>query len=161
MKVALTFAGDPFGVGDTCGLLETTDTAHACYYLVRPCGNNLVYALIGGDIAWSLENESQTTRIEAALEALGRVFGSDVKTSFQGGLASEWGHDPWARGTYSIAKPGHAAARRTLDEPIHGRVHLAGESNAPDGWQGTVSGAYLAGRAATRRVAKSLWERQP
>ena len=45
-----------------------------------------------------------------------------------------------------------AAARAVLAAPLFGRVHLAGEATAPNGWYSTAGGAWLAGRSAIAAI---------
>jgi monoamine oxidase len=64
-----------------------------------------------------------------------------------------WGRDPFARGSYSYALPGHADARATLATPLDGRVFFAGEACSPYDFT-TAHGAYLTGiEAADEMIA--------
>ena len=45
---------------------------------------------------------------------------------------SRWAHDPFARGSYSHALPGHAGKRAVLAAPVDGRLFFAGEATSPN-----------------------------
>ena len=89
---------------------------------------------------------------DAVSAPLVEMLGSAVRERIRGCLFTDWHDDPWALGSYAVARPGRAAARAALREPWSERVHYAGEAAAADGWHGTVAGAYLSGRAAARAV---------
>jgi monoamine oxidase len=56
------------------------------------------------------------------------------------------------RGAYAYARPGAAAARLRLGEPLPGgRLVFAGEACHPT-LGGTLAGAWLSGQQAARRV---------
>ncbi len=67
---------------------------------------------------------------------------------------TEWRHDPWSRGSWAVAPPGHAGARIALREPVGDRLWFAGEALSREQW-GTVGGAYAEGlRAADGIIAR-------
>ncbi len=63
-----------------------------------------------------------------------------------------WPDDPFARGGYSVAPPGHADARDILARPVSKRLYFAGEATAPNAIAATVHGAYVSGRRAASEV---------
>ena len=58
-----------------------------------------------------------------------------------------WQRDPWARGSYSYALPGHAEDRAVLAAPVDNRLFFAGEATSPNFFS-TAHGAYLSGLTA-------------
>ena len=58
-----------------------------------------------------------------------------------------WGTDPFARGSYSYAKPGQVKCRALLATPVDGRIFFAGEACSTHDFS-TAHGAYLTGVAA-------------
>ncbi len=58
-----------------------------------------------------------------------------------------WASDPWSRGAYSHALPGHADARATLAAPVDDRLFFAGEACSKHSFS-TAHGAYLTGLEA-------------
>ncbi|NKC31006.1 flavin monoamine oxidase family protein [Falsiroseomonas selenitidurans] len=123
----------------------------------RPFGRDLLACHVGGDAAAALERAG-----DAALEDFMRA---EVATRF-GALAAaalhpnpivtDWLRDPWARGVYSYARPGRAAARGVLAAPLAGgRLCLAGEA-CHARLAGTVGGAWRSGEAAAQAALAAL-----
>ncbi len=68
-------------------------------------------------------------------------------------IRTRWAADPWSLGAYSFLPVGaDPGLRRTLAEPIDGRLHFAGEAVAQDA-PSTVHGAVESGRRAAANVA--------
>jgi monoamine oxidase len=65
---------------------------------------------------------------------------------------TNWGGERFVRGAYAAARPGKAAARATLMQPVAERIWFAGEALAGSLIQ-TCGGARLSGEAVARRVA--------
>jgi hypothetical protein len=55
---------------------------------------------------------------------------------------SRWSHDPFARGCYSHALPGHAGDGAVLAAPVDGRLFFAGDATSP-GFFSTAHGARI------------------
>ncbi|MGU3540065.1 flavin monoamine oxidase family protein [Methylobacterium sp. A54F] len=68
---------------------------------------------------------------------------------------SAWRHDPWARGSWAVVPPGHAAARGALRAPVGERLWFAGEALSRLQW-GTVGGAWEEGERAAAEAADRL-----
>ena len=68
--------------------------------------------------------------------------------------ASAWRSDPFARGSYSYALPGHADDRARLAAPVDDRLFFAGEACSPDFFS-TAHGAYETGTAAAEAALAS------
>jgi len=157
MKVAIDLTADPLGETGSYYLHYPALDETGVLYLIRPCGYAMAYAFVGGTAARALEAESDAAVGDAVLAPLRRLLGARVvERSFGAARASRWASDPDAFGSYAMARPGGAGARATLAEPVLGRLHLAGEATAPDGWHGTAGGAWLAGRRAITRIARTL-----
>ena len=158
MKVAIDLLADPLAdlEADTVSTFlhyPATDE-RAVLYLLRPCGHAMAYAFVGGSTARALEPASDAAIRDVVLEPLRGLLGAAlVERSFGPAAVSRWASDPFAFGSYAIARPGGAGARAILALPLFERVHLAGEATAGDGWHGTAGGAWLAGRAAIARIA--------
>jgi monoamine oxidase len=159
MKVGLAFDGDPFGLGEGCYLSSPPASERAILYLARPFGHDLVMAFVGGGLARDLARLPPAELQEAVSAPLADMTGSGRSLRVRACLVSDWHADPFARGSYAVARPGRAAARAALRVPFSERVLYAGEAAATDGWHGTVAGAYLSGRRAARAVALALGSR--
>jgi monoamine oxidase len=64
--------------------------------------------------------------------------------------------DPFALGSYSVARPGGAGLRAALAEALADRLLFAGEACADQGWAATVAGAHRSGRTAARQAIRIL-----
>ncbi|MGI9492276.1 MAG: flavin monoamine oxidase family protein [Geminicoccaceae bacterium] len=151
-KIVLAFDGDPFGLGDSFYLHQMTETERAALYLCRPGGTGYVVAFVGGSLARELEIAGEQEASAFALTPLRELFGKEVDQRFQGARQTRWGVDPFALGSYSVARPHAADQRHQLATPLADRVFLAGEAASTDGWAATVAGAYFSGRAAARQI---------
>ena len=120
-----------------------------------PFGRDYVQGWIGGGMAWQLARAGEAEAVDFALGQLRALFGGRVDRLFDGGgrLVTHWDSDPWVRGAYCYAVPGHAAARDTLAEPLSdGHLLFAGEA-CHAGFAGTLAGAWISGRHAAGLAA--------
>ena len=159
-KVVLAFDGDPFGLGDSFYLHQKTETERAALYLCRPAGAGYVVSFVGGRLARELEAAGEQEASAFAIAPLRDLFGADVDRRFLGARQTRWGADPFALGSYSVARPHAADQRQVLAEPIADRLFFAGEAASTDGWTATVAGAYSTGCAAARRIIERLPSRR-
>jgi monoamine oxidase len=155
-KIALVLDGDPLGLGDAFYLHRQTPDRRAALYMVRPLGQDLIMAFVGGGLAHELEASGEAAAAEFALEPLVRTFGASVRRRLKGVRQTRWGIDPFSLGSYSVARPGGAGLRATLAEPLADRLLFAGEACADEGWAATVAGAHRSGRAAARQAIRFL-----
>jgi monoamine oxidase len=125
------------------------------YFEMGPFGRPLAVANLGGDLARDLCRAGEGAAVALATERLGAILGETAKGAVLAGRLAGWWTDPHACGSYSVAAPGHAAARDRLREPVGGRVFFAGEALAGGGAM-TVGGATLDGERAARDVLKAL-----
>ena len=79
------------------------------------------------------------------------LLGNDFRRKLKPLAESRWAHDPFARGSYSHALPGHAGDRAVLAAPVDGRLFFAGEATSPN----FFSTAHGAGTAGSERRRKS------
>jgi monoamine oxidase len=86
---------------------------------------------------------------------LARLFGNDIRRQIAPLASTAWQHDPWTRGSYSYALPGHADDRALLAAPVDNRLFFAGEACSPNFFS-TAHGAYLTGLAAAEAALASL-----
>jgi monoamine oxidase len=90
--------------------------------------------------------------LELALQSLANIFTisrEELREELLHYKVVNWPKDPYARGVYSYATPWSSAAIRKLQEPLGGKVFLAGEALSRDD-TGTVEAALSSGeRVAT------------
>jgi monoamine oxidase len=141
--------------------LETTDyielvDGNAVSFEFWPFGRDLCLVMLGGDGARRLCEGGEGAAIDFATARLAGMVGGHVRQAIGGGRLAAWWTDPYARGSYSVARPGRVAARQALRQPVGGKVFLAGEASAGGGAM-TVGGATLEGQ----RVARAVLDAHP
>ena len=157
-KIAFQFSRDVFGLADTsyASFMDERDPArHALSFQIRPFGQELAIAYLGGRFAEEMEKAGEAASIEMARAALADMFGSAILSKIVKAAATAWCGDPHMLGAYASALPGHAGDRARLAEPVEERLFLAGEAVHPT-WFSTVHGAWLSGIAAAERAAASF-----
>ena len=131
------------------GSVERTETAA---YQLKPLGLPLVEMFTGGRLARDLERAGVAAMTAFALDELAGAFGSRIRTHLKRLAATAWAGDPYARGSYSHALPGHARDRAVWAEPVDDRIIFAGEAVSAHDFS-TTHGAYLSGLEAAERAA--------
>lgn len=137
--------------GHLFGRLDRTDTAS---YHLRPFGRNLIEAYFGGHLAADLERDGANAFYAFAEDELADLLGSSIRARLRCVAETSWGKEPFSRGSYSYAVPGHADARQKLAEPVEGRIFFAGEACSRE-YFSTAHGAYLTGIAAAESALKA------
>jgi monoamine oxidase len=136
-------------------ILRTGTPGFTAYLEMQPFGKPLAVLHCGGDGARALCEAGEPAALAAATDHLASVFGADIRPAITGGRLAAWWTDPFSRGSYSIARPGHLAAREALRIPVADRIFVAGEAAAGGGAM-TVGGATLDGERAARDVLRRL-----
>ena len=159
-KVALKASGaDRLDLPPFCGIDRQLEAGEPpMLFHAWPFGYDYVIGFVGGRAAWGLAEAGPQAAEDFARERLRALFGARADRAFApGAVVTGWGTDPWFRGAYCFARPGHAAMRARLAEPLaDGRLVFAGEAVCADGLAGTVGGAHRSGAAAASTVAAYL-----
>jgi monoamine oxidase len=134
-----------------------TDRVGTGSYHLRPFGRPLIEGYFGGQLARDLETAGKDAFFAYAVEELIGLFGSDICRRLAPLVQTAWGQDPFSRGSYSYALPGHADARAALAAPVDSRLFFAGEACSPNGFS-TAHGAYRTGLDAAEQALSSLKE---
>jgi monoamine oxidase len=133
-------------------LIGATDRVATGSYTIRPRGRPLVEGYFGGDYARALERGGLAAFVDAARREIGAAYGHSFADKLEPLIATGWAQDPYARGSYSYARPGSADARAKLAEPAaDGRVLFAGEATSPHFFS-TAHGAWEEGVRAARSL---------
>jgi monoamine oxidase len=154
-KIALRLERARIGALEATDYFEVLDNGAATSFEFWPFGHDLVLAVMGGDHGRRLCEAGERAAVDFVTERLTAMLGSRVRGAVIGGRLAGWWSDPYARGSYSVARPGHVSARMALREPVAKRIWLAGEATAAGGAM-TVGGATLEGERAAREVARHL-----
>jgi monoamine oxidase len=157
-KLFLSFCGILPGLGDNAHLVGSTRRRETASYQIRPFGRPVISCFFGGRWAAALEKEGEAAMAAFAADELARLFGADIRRQIAPLAATAWRQDPWARGSYSYALPGHAGDRAVLAAPVDDRLFFAGEACSPNFFS-TAHGAYLTGLAAASAALASLGRR--
>src|SRR6202035_2517377 len=107
-----------------CHLIGNPNTTATGSYHLRPLGRPLIEGFFGGRLAHELEATGPGAFFDFAVAELVELFGSGIRARLRPLIETGWARDPFARGSYSYALPGHADARATLATPLDGRLFL-------------------------------------
>lgn len=148
-KVFFRLGALQFADGISHHFIGSDRTTRTCSYLVHPAEQPLLCAFFGGDLSWELEQRGELEQF--ARDELRGIFGVDFTNALGASIATAWGADPLARGSYSAARPGKAHCRETLARPVTPQLMFAGEACSMP-YYGTIHGAWLSGVAAAELV---------
>ncbi|HKY93913.1 MAG TPA: NAD(P)/FAD-dependent oxidoreductase, partial [Kiloniellales bacterium] len=130
-KLFFRVEGTPFGPPEDFQANLAYDRVETAHYHIQEFGRPTVEAYFGGPLAKRLATDGRAALADFALGELVGEFGSGLRRHLRPIVNTAWCVDPWLRGAYSYAMPGHAGARRTLCEPVENRLFLAGEATSP------------------------------
>jgi monoamine oxidase len=131
----------------------TMRTAMGSYHL-RPFGQPCIEGFFGGSYAQALEDAGDGALAAAAIDEIAALLGNDFRRKLKPLAESHWAHDPYARGSYSHALPGHAGDRAVLAAPVDGRLFFAGEATSPNFFS-TAHGARDSGERAAGEAIRN------
>jgi monoamine oxidase len=132
----------------------TMRTAMGSFHL-RPFGQACIEGYFGGRFARQLEHAGDGALAAQSIDEIAALLGNDYRRILKPLAQSRWAHDPFARGSYSHALPGHAGDRAVLAAPVDGRLFFAGEATSPNFFS-TAHGARDSGERAAGEVVASL-----
>jgi monoamine oxidase len=123
------------------------------HVLMASPDKKMVTALLPGTISRDLYREGAPA-IEAFTDSLLKdVIGSQVRVEAR--ATSNWHGDPYALGSYSIPKVGHADARKIYAQPIEDRLFFTGEA-IDDPLALTAGAAWRGGQKSAKTIADLL-----
>jgi monoamine oxidase len=154
-KLPIEISGTRLGLAPFDDLLVERPARHDIYFLCFPFDTDLMVGFVGGDFAWEMSAAGEAAGVDFVTDRLCGIFGNDVRKHVGRAAMTNWGGERFVRGAYAAARPGRAAARATLMEPVAERIWFAGEALAGSLIQ-TCGGARLSGEAVARQVAAQL-----
>jgi monoamine oxidase len=122
---------------------------------LRPFGQPCIEGFFGGRYAQALEDEGDGAIAAHSIDEIVAFLGSDFRRKLKPLSESRWAHDPFARGSYSHALPGHTGKRAVLAAPVDGRLFFAGEATSPNFFS-TAHGARDSGERAAGEVLNTI-----
>ncbi len=123
-------------------------------YHLRPFGQPCIEGFFGGRFARELEDAGNGALAAQSIDEIVSLLGNDYRRKLKPLKESRWAHDPFARGSYSHALPGHAGMRAVLAAPVDGRLFFAGEATSPNFFS-TAHGARDSGERAAAEVVRN------
>ncbi|MGC2202168.1 MAG: FAD-dependent oxidoreductase [Stellaceae bacterium] len=154
-KLFISLSGSLAAIEPDTYLVGSTTSRETMSYQVRPFDRPAIYCFFGGECAAALEREGEAAMFSFAACELARLFGNDIRKHITPLASTAWLQDPWARGSYSYALPGHADDRASLAAPVDDRLFFAGEACSPNFFS-TAHGAYVSGITAAESALASL-----
>ena len=82
-------------------------------------------------------------------------FGNLIENNIIEIIHTSWGKDPFTKGSYSFALPGHSSERELLKKSLEKKVYFAGEATIKS-YYGTCHGAYISGVNAANEIISDL-----
>jgi monoamine oxidase len=153
-KITLALA-DPLSMPVEGNLRGATMRTGMGTYHIRPFGQPCIEGFFGGRFAQSLEDAGPGALAAAGIDEIASFLGNDFRRRLKPLAESRWADDPFARGSYSHALPGHAGDRAVLAAPVDGRLFFAGEATSPEFFT-TAHGARDSGERAAGEVLAAL-----
>ena len=154
-KLFIGLDGEAAGLGHDGFLVGSTTRRETMSYQVRPLDRPAIYCFFGGRFAAALEREGEAAMFAFAADELANLLGGDIRRHISPLASTAWRLDPWTRGSYSYAQPGHAGDRARLAAPVEDRLFFAGEATSPHFFS-TAHGAWISGIAAADAALTSL-----
>lgn len=154
-KIPVEISGTRLGLNPFDDLLIERIARHDIYFLCFPFDLDLMIGFVGGDFAWEISAAGEAAGVDFVVDRLCGIFGNDVRNHVGRAMMTNWGGERFIRGAYAAARPGKAAARAALAEPVADRIWFAGEHLAGPLIQ-TCGGARLSGESVARSVIESL-----
>jgi monoamine oxidase len=153
-KVTIALA-EPDALPKEGNLRAATMRTEMGTYHLRPFGQPCIEGFFGGRFARRLEDTGDGALAAAAIDEIVSFIGNDFRRKLKPLAESRWALDPFARGSYSHALPGHAGDRAALAAPVDSRLFFAGEATSPNFFS-TAHGARDSGERAAREVLADM-----
>jgi monoamine oxidase len=154
-KIVFRIEGDPFGMRPGSFGIARADVPYTGGYQFYPFERPLVIGFLGGSCARELAAAGEDAMVDFGISELVHMFGAGVRRHIGKSAVTDWASDPFIRGGYSAARPGHAHRRADLAAALDGKLFFAGEACSIDAYA-TCHGAYLTGVAAAKAAAAAL-----
>ncbi|MGE0500975.1 MAG: flavin monoamine oxidase family protein [Rhizobiaceae bacterium] len=154
-KIPIEIRGTRLGLQPFDDLLIERSARHDLYFLCFPFDLDIMVGFVGGDFAWEMSAAGEAAGVDFVVDRLCAIFGADMRKHVARAMMTNWGGERFVRGAYAAARPGRAAARSVLGEPVADKIWFAGEHLAGALVQ-TCGGARLSGEAVARQVIAAL-----
>lgn len=136
-------------------IVGSTERVATGNYQIRPYRWPVISCYVGGGLAIELERAGSDAMTDFAIGELAAIYGHGLRHRLRPLANSAWVGDPYARGSYSTALPGHANDRAVYTAPVDDRIFFAGEACSRDHF-GTAHAAFISGSAAAQTAIAAL-----
>jgi monoamine oxidase len=150
--VTLELPGNPLGLRSDELILEKSNSPRTASLFSNASGSTLCMIDVAGSFGRDLSDKGEKEMVAFALDWLGNLFGSDLRSIVRRAHATRWNEEPYVLGAFSAASPGGQPSRRILMEPLN-RMYFAGEAMHETLW-GTVGGAWESGERAAEAILR-------
>ncbi|TGE06351.1 flavin monoamine oxidase family protein [Hymenobacter fodinae] len=132
-----------------------SDAAVPTWWSQLPATRPLLTGWVAGPAAAALRETSDADLLTLALDSLAYLFGSTtefLRQQLRAHRIVNWGADPFARGAYTYATVGAAAAHQVLNQSVEDTLFFAGEGVYEGAHIGTVEAALVSGETAAKKL---------
>ncbi len=154
-KVGVHFDKDIFGEDGRAHFTTWNEDGRAAKVDASVMGLSTASVFVGGRLGVWLEKQGHRALQAFAIDRVADIFGNHVRKHVTRCITTAWDTEPWTRGSWACARPGHAGKRADLARPIGDSLFFAGEATVYGG-QGTCNGAYQSGLRAANEIADVL-----
>jgi monoamine oxidase len=138
-------------------MLHSRDALLPTWWTTNPVEAPVLTGWAGGPRAEKMQSLDESRRVDAAIDALGRVLGCGREAVSRQVLSShthDWQKDPFAQGGYSYVPAGANGVMKVLADPVEQTLFFAGEATDTEGRSGLVHGAIATGERAARQILR-------
>ena len=158
-KIGVLFKRGTFKENDIGWYVALTDTndndkSQIISFEIRKREKEHMIFFFGGEKGLDVENfpDKYYKIITSFIKnQFGNLIGNNIKEI----IHTSWGKDPFTKGSYSFALPGHSSERELLKKSLEKKVYFAGEATIKS-YYGTCHGAYISGVNAANAIISDL-----
>ena len=158
-KIGVLFKQGTFKENDIGWYVALTDTndndkSQIISFEIRKRKKEHMIFFFGGKKGFDVENfPDKYYKIITAF--IKNQFGNLIENNIIEIIHTSWGKDPFTKGSYSFALPGHSSERELLKKSLEKKVYFAGEATIKS-YYGTCHGAYISGVNAANEIISDL-----
>ena len=158
-KIGVLFKRGTFKENDIGWYVALTDTndndkSQIISFEIRKREKEHMIFFFGGEKGLDVENFPDKY-YKIITSFIKNQFGNLIGNNIIEIIHTSWGKDPFTKGSYSFALPGHSSERELLKKSLEKKVYFAGEATIKS-YYGTCHGAYISGVNAANEIISDL-----
>ena len=158
-KIGVLFKKGTFKENDIGWYVATTDMndidkSQIISFEIRKREKEHMIFFFGGKKGYDVENFPDKY-YKIITTFIKNQFGNHIENNIVKIIHTSWGKDPFTKGSYSFALPGHSSEREFLRKSLEKKVYFAGEATIKN-YYGTCHGAYISGVYAANEIISDL-----